>query len=185
MTGTFNDLIGPVLAAEGGYSNNPADSGAETNYGVTVAVARANGYNGDMASMSVADAAAIYNLAYWRRPGYALVANASFPIAAELFDCGVNMGPSTASSFLQRCLNVFNHQGADYPDIATDGQIGPGTVAALVAYLAKRGAQGEQVLLKAIRCLRGAHYIAITEARQADESFVYGWLDNRIHLTNA
>ncbi len=40
-----------VFAVEGGYSNNPADPGGETNHGVTVAVARSHGYDGPMREM--------------------------------------------------------------------------------------------------------------------------------------
>jgi hypothetical protein len=46
--------------------------------------------------------------------------------------------------------------------------------------LKKRGAPGEQVLLKAIEALQGARYIKLTEQRPANEAFLYGWLANRI-----
>jgi lysozyme family protein len=36
---TKTDFITNLLAAEGGYVNDPRDSGGETNYGITVATA--------------------------------------------------------------------------------------------------------------------------------------------------
>lgn len=182
MSDAFDDLITPILISEGGYVNNPADTGGETNWGITVGVARANGYSGPMVSMTRDEAAQIYRVVYWQRPGFAMVAEQAQGVAAELLDCGINMGVGTASAFLQRCLNVFNRQQQDYADIAADGQIGSHTLQALSGFIARRATEGEQVLLKAMRCLRGAHYIALAEARQQNETFVYGWIANRIKL---
>lgn len=37
-----------LIKREGGYVNNPADRGGATKYGITQAVARENGWNGNM-----------------------------------------------------------------------------------------------------------------------------------------
>lgn len=180
MTDQFDQLVGPLLDVEGGYTNNPADAGGETNWGVTAQVARENGYAGPMAAMTRDQAAAIYRAKYWAKPGLYLVSPLSPKIAAELFDTGVNMGTGTAGIFLQRALNALNEQGKDYPDLHVDGGVGPGTAGALKALLAKRGAQGEAVVLKALNCLQGAHYIELAEGRSANETFEFGWLANRV-----
>ena len=39
-----DDTINHIIEIEGGYVNDPNDSGGETNYGVTEKVARDNGY---------------------------------------------------------------------------------------------------------------------------------------------
>ena len=62
---TRDEIIRRTIAREGGYVNDPLDRGGETNYGITVAAARANGYNGLMARMSLPDAIEIYRRAYW------------------------------------------------------------------------------------------------------------------------
>lgn len=173
-------LIDAVLDREGGYSNHPADRGGETKFGITAAVARQQGHDGPMRALSAEDARAIYRRIYWLRPRFDAVAAIAPEIAAELFDTGVNMGPGTATSFLQRALNALNRGATDYPDIAIDGTLGDATLAALRIFLDRRGAGGASVLLKAIEALQGERYLTLAERRPADEAFLYGWLANRV-----
>ena len=58
-------IINEIIRVEGGYVNDPRDSGGETNFGITVAVARANGYNGRMDCMPRDVAFDIYSAKYW------------------------------------------------------------------------------------------------------------------------
>lgn len=180
MSKTINGIIEDVLANEGGYVNDPRDAGGETMYGITVATARANGYQGKMRDLPRDTAFDIYKRRYVVAPGFDHIAAISTPIAAELVDTGVNMGPAVAARFLQRALNALNNQGRDYADLAVDGQVGLGTRAALTAYLRKRGTDGETVMLAALNALQGERYIALGEARQANEAFMYGWLRTRV-----
>lgn len=173
---TTDDIIEAVLRAEGRYVNNPDDRGGETNWGITKATARANGYNGAMRDLPRTTAKQIYLNRYVIQPGYDKIAVLSPTIAAELVDTGVNMGPAVASRFLQRALNALNQRGADYADIAVDGSAGPGTRTALTKYLAKRGAEGERRMLALLNALQGARYVELCEGRQANETFMFGWL---------
>lgn len=141
----IDELIDDLIGREGGYANHPADRGGPTHWGITEAVARRQGYVGEMRALPRCDAAAIYKRLYWLKPRFDAVAAHAPALAAELFDTGVNMGTGTATAFL-----------------------------------AKRGAGGERVLLKAVEALQGAHYINIAEARPSQEAFVYGWLANRV-----
>lgn len=177
---TIDTLIDAVLDREGGYTNNPADRGGETKYGITAAVARANGYTGAMRALPEATARAIYAKLYWTQPRFDAVATHAPAVAAELFDTGINMGTATAASFLQRALNALNRGAVDYPDMPVDGHVGDTTIAALAAFLARRKAGGEDVLRKALDALQGERYVALAERRPADEAFLYGWLANRI-----
>lgn len=180
MARTINGIIEDVLANEGGYVNDSRDAGGETKFGITVATARANGYAGAMRDLSRDFAFEIYKRRYVIAPGFDKLAAASMAVAAEVVDTGVNMGPKVASTFLQRALNALNNQGRDYADLAVDGAAGPNTLAALHHYLAKRGAEGEAVLIAALNALQGERYIALCEARQANETFAYGWLRTRV-----
>lgn len=165
-----------ILDTEGGYTNNPADKGGPTKYGITQAVARAHGYTGDMRDLPRSQALAIYELDYWFRPGFDLVAEVSPAIAAELCDTGVNMGPSVAIKWLQRWLTALNDGGKFYPDLSADGKIGPRTINALTAYLAARGAEAEKRLIRALNCSQGHRYLELAESRPQNETFLYGWL---------
>lgn len=174
---TKDDIFNGILGKEGGYVDNPNDKGGPTNWGITQAVARAHGFTGDMRNLTRAQALSILEADYWYGPRFDQVATLSSSIANELTDTGVNMGPSVAAKFLQRCLNVFNNQGKLYPDIAADGQIGPRTISALKLFLDQRKQPGEKVMLKALNSLQGVRYIELSESRQANETFTYGWFD--------
>ncbi len=176
----IDDLIDAVIDREGGYVHHPADRGGATRFGITEAVARANGYHGEMRLFARAAAVAIYRRAFWLRPGWDRVAERAPRIAAELFDTGVNMGPVVAAGFLQRALNALNRGATDYPDVALDGRVGPQTLAALDRFLATRGAMAQEVLLKAVEALQGERYLTLAEQRPANEAFLYGWLAARI-----
>lgn len=160
--------------------NNKDDLGGETIWGITIAVARENGYKGPMRDMPRSTAVDIYMKKYFVRTRFNAVLDIYPKLAEKLFDCGVNLGVSWPGIWLQTALNAFNNKAAYYKDIAVDGAVGPGTLAALVAYKAKRGARGESVLLKAINAQQGTRYLTITQAREDNETFTYGWFDNRV-----
>lgn len=176
----IDQLIDEVIGREGGYSNHPADKGGPTRWGVTEAVARAHGYRGEMRAFPREEAVSIYRRLYWQRPGFDRVEPIVPRVATELFDTGVNMGPATATGFLRRALNALNRGGADFSDLPVSGGIDDAIIAALRKFIAKRGAAGEAVLLKAIEALQGERYVRIAETRPANEAFLYGWLANRI-----
>lgn len=175
-------IIDAVIQREGGYSDHPSDRGGPTMCGITEAVAREAGYAGPMPALPLELARRIYAERYYRAPGFYRVALVAPLIAEELVDTGVNMGPATATRFLQRALNSMNLQGRLYPDLLIDGHLGDLTMAALKAYLTHRQRDGEPVLLTALNCLQGARYIELTEARPANEDFVFGWLRERVML---
>lgn len=174
---TINGIIEDVLATEGGYVNDARDAGGETNFGITIATARAQGYDGPMRTMPRDFAFEVYRRQYVIAPGFDKVGTvAGNDIAAELIDTGVNMGTKVSAQFLQRALNGLNNQGRDYADIVVDGSIGPGTLAALKGFVTKRGAEGERRLLALLNALQGERYLSLCEGRSANEAFLYGWL---------
>jgi lysozyme family protein len=172
-------IINEIIRVEGGYVNDSSDSGGETNFGITEAVARAYGYAGAMRDMPRGVAFDIYAARYWDAVRADDLLALSENVASEVVDTGVNMGTGRAGRILQRALNVLNVGGSLYPDLVVDGAIGPMTIQALRAYLAERN---ELVLCRALNCLQGAHYIELAERREKDEKFVYGWLKNRVVL---
>lgn len=70
-------------------------------------------------------------------------------------------------------------------DILPINPIGP-TLAKLFLvlknYLAKRGKEGEKVLVRVLNIMQGQRYIEICERNPSQEQFFYGWIANRISL---
>ncbi|WES69217.1 glycoside hydrolase family 108 protein [Superficieibacter sp. HKU1] len=176
----MNPVIDGILMTEGSYTNNPHDRGGATNWGITEATARANGYQGDMRDMTRAEAYSILENDYWVKPGFELISQISWPVAFELCDAAVNIGPRLPCLWLQRWLNALNREQKNYQDIKVDGHIGPMTIAALQVFIAWRGREGEHVLVEALNCSQGAYYLNITEERPQNEDFIYGWIKNRV-----
>ena len=132
-----DNLIDALVEREGGYVNDPADKGGPTCFGITQAVARAQGYAGPMQQLPREEAAAIYRRIYWTRPRLDEIATRSDRVAAELFDTGVNMGPAVAVTFLQRALTALNRNASDYGNYILD------KASRIAAYRRKKGACDE------------------------------------------
>ena len=113
----FDTAFDRLLGIEGGYSNHPADAGGETMWGITVAVARANGYMGPMRDMPKEFAKGVYRAKYWDT-----VRANELPqsLRYAMFDAAVNSGPEQAIRWLQRAVGA-----------ADDGILGPVTLRCL------------------------------------------------------
>lgn len=178
--------IDKLIDREGGYVNNPADHGGETNFGITLAVAREAGYTGPMQSMPRQTAADIYYQKYWIKPAFYRVASMLPKVAEELLDTGVNMGVDglLPQKWLQRSLNLCNRRGVDYADIAVDGIIGQGTCNAIQGLISKRGSDiASDLLLKNLNGFQWERYRDICEnggPNSSQEDFFCGWVENRI-----
>jgi len=174
LLSNFSSIVEHVIFIEGGYSDNPMDSGGKTKFGITEALARQYGFSGGMKDLSKDEAIRIYKAEFW---DVLKLDEFSYDIAFELFDQAVNTGTKRAAIFLQRALNVLNRGGTLYKDLKVDGSIGSATIAAYREYIRKRE---ESVLLTALNCLQGNFYIELAERREKDEAFLYGWIKHRV-----
>lgn len=174
----FDDLI----KREGGFVDHPSDRGGPTNWGITEAVARANGWKGRMEDLPRDLAGEIYIKRYWIEPKFNEIDKLSDKVAEEMLDTGVNMGTEWPARFLQRSLNVLNIRTKLYPNLTVDGRIGTMTVDALKRYLSHRGlAKGSVVLLRLMEAQQAVRYLEIAERSESQEDFMFGWIDHRIH----
>ena len=146
----FDQAFTELLGHEGKYSNNPADPGGETMWGVTKAVARENGYNGPMKDMPTDVAKAIYRKQYWDA---CRCADLPPLLRYVIFDGAVNSGVGQSIKWLQRALKVND-----------DGVIGSKTVAAA-------NAAPEEALY---RKLLGQRLTFMTDLKNWD-AFSRGW----------
>lgn len=179
----IEQYLDELIKREGGYVNNPADRGGATKYGITQAVARENGWKGNMKDLPLEVAKSIYRKQYWLEPRFDQVNALSPSVAEELLDTGVNCGPNFAKPLLQRALNLLNNQGkAGWSNLKVDGVYGSSTLGALKTYLSKRGKDGEKVLVRVLNIMQGQRYIEICERNPSQEQFFYGWIVHRISL---
>ncbi len=145
----FADCFAALMGNEGGYSNNPADPGGETMWGITERVARKHGYTGAMRDLPQSLAMSIAKSDYWDPFQLDQI---SPTIAFQVFDCAYNGG--MPAKWLQRAACV-----------AEDGVIGAGTIAAV------RAADPDKIIMRfdAYRL----HYMADLKNRP---TFAGGWM---------
>ena len=109
----FDEAFEKLIGHEGGYVNNPADPGGETNYGIS-----RRSYPGeDIKGMTLARAKTIYARDFWGPAGCdALFDAAKF----QVFDMAVNSGVTAAIKTVQRAVAA-----------TPDGKLGPLTLQAI------------------------------------------------------
>lgn len=154
----FTRAIATTLRHEGGYSDNPADPGGETKYGIS----RRQYPHLDIKSLTRAQAVEIYYRDWWLRFDFSRLPETA---GAKVFDLAVNIGPANAVRCLQRASRACGHRLDD------DGALGPRTLAAVFA--ADRNA-----LLAALRSEAAGYYraLAISKGRGTADEFLAGWL---------
>ncbi|EIJ67468.1 glycoside hydrolase family 108 protein [Pasteurella bettyae] len=105
MSLSFQQIFDRLIGHEGGYANDPQDPGGETNWGVTKRTAQANGYTGNMKTMTRQQAYEIYRRAFWLRYNCEQMPDA---VTYQFFDAAVNHGFGNASRMLQRAVGVLD-----------------------------------------------------------------------------
>lgn len=175
-----DEVFDEITGKEGGYVNHPDDKGGPTKWGITEKSCPRTRSSGDMRDLTRGRR--------WKSSrritgtGHVLTRclTLSPDIAAELCDTGVNMGQSVASknaSAMAECLQSGRETVSGY---GCRRVYRPRTINALRAFLEKRGKDGELVMLTALNCTQGNRYLELAEKREANESFVYGWIKERV-----
>jgi len=146
----FDAAIDFVLANEGGLSNNSADSGGLTNYGISQ-----RAYPDiDIKNLTRIEAEHIYERDYWRYD-----AIVSQRVATKLFDAHVNMGPVKATRLMQLALGAV-----EAGPIVADGIIGSATIEAI-------NAADEEKLIEEFKVRLCKYYCELNQ-----QEFLLGWL---------
>lgn len=186
VTMRFEDAFKIVLGFEGGYSNDPADQGGETNYGITYNTlndAKNKGWipsNVTIKNLKLDHAKNIYKKGYWD-----MVRADSLPHPLDLivFDMAVNHGPNTAVKLLQESLNSILKSG---PSLVVDGIIGPKTLTAVKDVVSMDHNMWLQPnSLVRYLCIdvlmnRVEFYTSIITNNKSQERFFKGWIVNRV-----
>lgn len=186
---TKDIIISSIISVEAGYVDHPDDRGGKTNMGITEAVAKENqkmlkdrfNWNGDMRTINYNMAYAIYEAKYWNKLQLDAVSKYSIYVADKMFDLGVNVGTARVGKWVQEFLNVSNRAQKDYADIGVDGGIGGGTMRAMDSLIAKRGKKDVmETLLLILISRQGTHYTELALKSESQESFYWGWVNNRL-----
>jgi lysozyme family protein len=177
---SFQSIYPYVAQFEGGYVNDPADSGGETFRGISrvnwprwpgwaaIDAAKKQGIrkardidvffkNDEAMQRSVED--------FYETNFYRTCADLGLPDRAtgKMFDTAVNCGTGRAVKFAQAILGV-----------AQDGVAGPKTRAAAAAYFKAAGDEGK--FLKAFVAQQSAFYQGIVARKPSQAKFLNGWL---------
>jgi len=183
-----------TIKKEGGYVNDPKDSGGETFMGIArkihlewdgwiIVDASKKHIKSDagLSGMLLANECLIelvenlYVKKYWNRiKGFNIEDNLQI-IANYLFESAVHIGVRNAIRCLQRALNILNYDTKKYPELKEDGIIGRKTLGILNAYFISNKRELEYLIL-AFRGFLVKFYLNLVRKRTKDERFIRGWL---------
>jgi len=168
MKENFDASFARIIKSEGGYVNDPADRGGETNLGVTIgawgAYLNRAIQPGEMKALTVDTVKPFYKQMYWDK-----VKGDDLPVGVDyaIFDFAVNAGVGRAAKFLQRAVGALD-----------DGAIGPGTLA-----LVAKTTPGE--LLENFAEQKEAFYNSLAEKNPTQKKFLKGWMARVDHVQTA
>lgn len=146
----FDDAFAYVLQNEGGDSNDAADKGGRTRFGITAEVAQQNGY--DVTKLTLDQAKDIYRKRYWLFDGLR-----ERRLAMKLFDVVVNFGIVGGVKIIQRAVGV-----------QADGIWGTQTEAAIAR-------MNTEDVIEKVSQSASDHYVDICIANQTQMVFLKGW----------
>jgi lysozyme family protein len=149
-----------LLADEGGLSEAHADHGGLTKFGIS-----SHSYPDlDIASLTEADARAIYERDYWHPLWNQLESQA---LATKLLVMSVNMGQQGTIVLLQQAVNDCRGH------LKEDGLFGPGTLEAV-------NALPESQLLLELRARGILHYVTIILRDPTQAVWARGWIRRQL-----
>ena len=167
MKDNFDVAFAQVMKSEGGYVWDKDDAGGETNLGVTIgawgAYLNRAIQPGEMKALTIEQVKPFYRTMYWDK-----VKGDDLPkgIDYAVFDFAVNAGVGRAAKFLQRAVSVTD-----------DGNIGPGTLAAVAKSFAK-------TVLANFSKQKEDFYRGLAEKNASQQKFLKGWLARLDHVNN-
>jgi lysozyme family protein len=152
----FDAAMAVLLPNEGGYVNDPADPGGETNFGIS----KRSYPDEDIKGMTRDRACFLYRRDWWDKYGFGQLPAV---LAVKVMDTAVNVGAIHAVAFLQSAIVECGHP------IDIDGHLGPITLAYANALDATK-------VLAAYRKEVASYYEAIVKRHPREAKFLHGWL---------
>ncbi len=160
----FNKIFEYILLVEGGYSDDKADKGGKTKYGIIEVEARKYGYQGDMRNLTKDIAEDIYKNKYYLSNNLDKIKDKR--VALSIADWTINSG----SWGLKKAQQTINILKGDI--LAVDGKIGKKSIEAI------NSANPEMFLIE-YHELQRKFYYSIVKSNPSQAIFLKGWL-NRV-----
>ncbi len=169
----FSLSLEAVLKHEGGFVQDPDDTGGATNLGIThktLAEWRGKPVTvEDVKALMADEAGEIYKARYWDVMG--LDGITSQKLAEAVMDFGVNAGTRVAVKKLQQAANWVHWQ--EIGRISEDGRVGPITTRFV-------NTTNERVLILKYFQMRIEFYREISKVRPSNKKFLYAWLSRSL-----
>lgn len=167
----FDAAFSYTVGNEGGYSNDAADSGGPTKFGITqYDLSQWNGHPAsvqEVKDMPLATAKAIYRKHYWDSLSLGLIVDQG--VAECMFDIGVVRGIGVPPKYAQ--LICHNH-GAG---LVKDGHLGPKTIAAINMI-------DPSIFIREFEADVEAGFQSIVANKPTQRVFLKGWLNRAKRL---
>ncbi len=153
----FEYAVSFILGNEGGYNNDPDDSGGATKFGIS----QRSYPKLDIQSLSVEKAKALYKKDFWEAQLYDDIKD--IRLATKIFDLAVNVGSFWAHRILQRALRSTGQ------DIKEDGILGAVTLSAI-------NRVDSAILHAALKSESAGYYRTLAAMQPEKAKFLKGWL---------
>lgn len=166
----FNSAIEIVLKHEGGFVNDPRDSGGATNYGISLRFYRQvkpNATVADIRNLTKDDAKQVYYQTWWIPNKFGDINDQT--IATKIFDLAINMGSSQAFKITQRAINSTSNS-----NLVVDGVFGAKSLAAINQYTTT---EQQQKLITAISDQAWKFYQQVIANNPKNSAFSKGWFN--------
>ena len=172
-TSISNDVFGSIfeyiLSVEGGYSNDKADKGGKTKYGIIEVEARKYGYKGDMKDLTKDVAEDIYKNKYYLSNNLDKIKDKR--VALSIADWTINSG-SWGLKKAQQAVNILKGDV-----LVVDGRIGEKSIEAI-------NSVNPELFLTQYHELQRKFYKAIVDNNPSQSVFLKGWLNRVIKKEN-
>lgn len=156
-------------------TNDPADPGGLTKYGITLksfhGMGSINDFDGDgdvdgddLRMLDEPTAKTRYRAHYWRFDGIR-----DMRVAAKVFDLAVNLGPVRAVEYLQQACNVEGYK------LTVDGALGPFSLEAV-------NKASQDAILSHLCAFQRAHYCAWIARKPEREKFRNGLIARALEV---
>ena len=165
----FNKIFEYILSVEGGYSNDKADKGGKTKYGIIEVEARKYGYKGDMKDLSKEIAEDIYKNKYYLSNNLDKIKDKR--VALSIADWTINSG-NWGTKKAQQTVNILKGDV-----LVVDGVLGEKSIQAINSI-------NPEMFLTQYHELQRKFYKAIVDNNPSQSVFLKGWLNRVIKKEN-